>query len=166
VAGAEKGRPSCDIRRNGTYASECSYRPFGRIVQRARRQIIALVAEHNLPVMCEGREVVEDGGLISWGYHDKKFYLLDVLRKRLNYPELRRAVIDQAQRFGVTNILIEGFGYPAHSGSAGRRSDGRHRLRPSGRHRQADASARPDCAVREWQCPLAATKALGAGLHQ
>jgi predicted phage terminase large subunit-like protein len=43
----------------------------------------------------------------TWGYHDKKFYLLDVLRKRLNYPELRRAVIDQAQRFGVTNILIE-----------------------------------------------------------
>jgi phage terminase large subunit-like protein len=30
-----------------------------------------------------------------------------VLRKRLNYRELRRAVIDQAQRFGVTNILIE-----------------------------------------------------------
>jgi predicted phage terminase large subunit-like protein len=27
--------------------------------------------------------------------------------KRLNYPELRRAVIDQAQRFGVTNIIIE-----------------------------------------------------------
>jgi predicted phage terminase large subunit-like protein len=43
----------------------------------------------------------------TWGYHDKKFYLLDVLRKRLNYPELRRAVIDQAQRFGVTNIIIE-----------------------------------------------------------
>jgi predicted phage terminase large subunit-like protein len=43
----------------------------------------------------------------TWGYHDKKFYLLDVLRKRLNYPELRRAVIDQARRFGVTNIIIE-----------------------------------------------------------
>jgi predicted phage terminase large subunit-like protein len=43
----------------------------------------------------------------TWGYHDKKFYLLDVSRKRLNYPELRRAVIDQAQRFGVTNIIIE-----------------------------------------------------------
>jgi predicted phage terminase large subunit-like protein len=43
----------------------------------------------------------------TWGYHDKKFYLLDVFRKRLNYPELRRAVIDQAQRFGVTNIIIE-----------------------------------------------------------
>jgi putative ABC transport system substrate-binding protein len=33
VAGAGNGRPSCDIRPNGAYASECSYRPFGRIVQ-------------------------------------------------------------------------------------------------------------------------------------
>jgi predicted phage terminase large subunit-like protein len=43
----------------------------------------------------------------TWGYHDNKFYLLDVFRKRLNYPELRRAVNDQAKRFGVFNILIE-----------------------------------------------------------
>jgi ABC-type uncharacterized transport system substrate-binding protein len=33
----------------------------------AWRQIIALAAEHNLPVMYEGREFVEDGGLISYG---------------------------------------------------------------------------------------------------
>jgi putative ABC transport system substrate-binding protein len=33
----------------------------------ARRQIVALAAEHRLPVMYEGREFVEDGGLISYG---------------------------------------------------------------------------------------------------
>jgi putative tryptophan/tyrosine transport system substrate-binding protein len=33
----------------------------------ARRQIIALAAEHRLPVMYEAREFVEDGGLISYG---------------------------------------------------------------------------------------------------
>jgi putative tryptophan/tyrosine transport system substrate-binding protein len=33
----------------------------------ARRQIIALAAKHNLPVMYEGREFVDDGGLISYG---------------------------------------------------------------------------------------------------
>jgi putative ABC transport system substrate-binding protein len=33
----------------------------------ARRQITALAAEHNLPAMYEGREFVEDGGLISYG---------------------------------------------------------------------------------------------------
>ena len=43
----------------------------------------------------------------TWGYHDKKFYLLDVFRKRLNFPELKRAVRDQAARFNVTNIIIE-----------------------------------------------------------
>jgi putative ABC transport system substrate-binding protein len=33
----------------------------------ARRQIIAIAAEHRLPVMYEAREFVEDGGLISYG---------------------------------------------------------------------------------------------------
>jgi putative ABC transport system substrate-binding protein len=33
----------------------------------ARRQIIPLAAEHHLPAMYEGREFVEDGGLISYG---------------------------------------------------------------------------------------------------
>jgi putative tryptophan/tyrosine transport system substrate-binding protein len=32
-----------------------------------RRQIIALAAEHGLPVMSDAREYVEDGGLISYG---------------------------------------------------------------------------------------------------
>jgi putative tryptophan/tyrosine transport system substrate-binding protein len=33
----------------------------------ARRQIVALAAEHRLPVMYEAREFVGDGGLISYG---------------------------------------------------------------------------------------------------
>ena len=43
----------------------------------------------------------------TWGYKKKRFYLLDVLRQRLDYPRLKRAVCSQAKRFLPTNILIE-----------------------------------------------------------
>jgi predicted phage terminase large subunit-like protein len=43
----------------------------------------------------------------TWGVHDRCFYLLDVFRKRLNYPDLKRAVSDLAQRFRASSILIE-----------------------------------------------------------
>lgn len=37
----------------------------------------------------------------------KKAYLVHVYRKRVEYPDLRRAVIDQAKLFGAKNVLIE-----------------------------------------------------------
>jgi len=43
----------------------------------------------------------------TWGCKDKDLYLLHVFRKRLDYPELKRAVRDLAARFEATNILIE-----------------------------------------------------------
>ncbi len=43
----------------------------------------------------------------TWGINDRKIYLLHVLRKRLNYPELKRAVIDQRQAHAATVVLIE-----------------------------------------------------------
>lgn len=43
----------------------------------------------------------------TWGVKDQKFYLLDVFRKRLNYPDLKRAVKDLAGRYKATTILIE-----------------------------------------------------------
>ena len=43
----------------------------------------------------------------TWGVLDGRFYLLDVLRKRLDFPDLKRAVINQAQRFKPNVILIE-----------------------------------------------------------
>jgi predicted phage terminase large subunit-like protein len=43
----------------------------------------------------------------TWGYKREHAYLLNVLRKQLNYPELKRAVGEQAQAFGATTILIE-----------------------------------------------------------
>jgi len=43
----------------------------------------------------------------TWGVSQKRLYLLDLLRLRLDYPALRRLVKSHAESFGVTNILIE-----------------------------------------------------------
>jgi len=43
----------------------------------------------------------------TWGISEKKFFLVDVLRARLEYPDLKRAVATQAMRFKPRNILIE-----------------------------------------------------------
>lgn len=43
----------------------------------------------------------------TWGVKASRFYLLDVLRKKLDYPNLKRAVIEQRSQFNPTVILIE-----------------------------------------------------------
>ena len=43
----------------------------------------------------------------SWGIKGKDIYLLHVLRKRMEYPELKRAVREQCQAFDATVVLIE-----------------------------------------------------------
>jgi predicted phage terminase large subunit-like protein len=43
----------------------------------------------------------------TWGQKDRRLYLIHVLRKRLNYPELKRAVREQWQAFDANVILIE-----------------------------------------------------------
>jgi predicted phage terminase large subunit-like protein len=43
----------------------------------------------------------------TWGVKDRHLYLLHVLRKRLGYPELKRAVREQAEAFSPQTILIE-----------------------------------------------------------
>ena len=43
----------------------------------------------------------------TWGVKENHVYLLQVTRKRLGYPELKRAVREQAEAFGAKTILIE-----------------------------------------------------------
>ncbi len=43
----------------------------------------------------------------TWRLRENHLYLVDVFRKRMNYPELKRAVLDQAQRHKPTTVLIE-----------------------------------------------------------
>jgi len=43
----------------------------------------------------------------TWGVKDKNVYLLGLLRQRLEYPALKRAVRDQQNLYRATEILIE-----------------------------------------------------------
>lgn len=52
--------------------------------------------QHNDPSVC-----------ITWGINPEGLYILDVFRARLNYPELLKAVYEQARIFNVNTILIE-----------------------------------------------------------
>ncbi len=43
----------------------------------------------------------------TWGVRDRRYHLLDVFRRRMEFPDLKRAVRDLAVRFGPQIILIE-----------------------------------------------------------
>jgi predicted phage terminase large subunit-like protein len=43
----------------------------------------------------------------TWGQKNKKLFLLNVLRRRMDYPELKRTVCENARTFSASNILIE-----------------------------------------------------------
>jgi predicted phage terminase large subunit-like protein len=43
----------------------------------------------------------------TWGVYDRHYYLLDVVRQRLNFPDLKRKVLAQADKHEPCIILIE-----------------------------------------------------------
>jgi hypothetical protein len=43
----------------------------------------------------------------TWGIRGKDLYLLHVLRRRMEYPELKRAVREQCEAFAASVVLIE-----------------------------------------------------------
>ena len=43
----------------------------------------------------------------TWGYCDGRWYLLDVLRQRLDYPDLKRAVLRLARKWRPDYVIIE-----------------------------------------------------------
>ena len=43
----------------------------------------------------------------TWGISKSHFYLLDVFRERLEFPELKRKVVQLAEKYNVNEILIE-----------------------------------------------------------
>ena len=43
----------------------------------------------------------------TWGAKDKHAFLIGLFRRRLEYPELKRAVLEQQRQFGANVVLIE-----------------------------------------------------------
>ena len=46
----------------------------------------------------------------TWGVIKNEFHLLDVYRKRLEFPDLQRAVIAQQQRYDARAVVLEAIG--------------------------------------------------------
>ena len=46
----------------------------------------------------------------TWGFRDDRWYLLDVCRRRLDYPDLRDAVIRLRQQWAADKVIIEDAG--------------------------------------------------------
>lgn len=52
-------------------------------------------------------ELSDYSAMTIWGVNGKEIYLLHVLRRKLNYPDLKRTVIETAQQFAASTVLIE-----------------------------------------------------------
>ncbi|AIF81234.1 hypothetical protein I862_03370 [endosymbiont of Acanthamoeba sp. UWC8] len=43
----------------------------------------------------------------TWGLKENNFYLLDIFRDKLNYPELKKSILQQQQKHNAIGIIIE-----------------------------------------------------------
>lgn len=56
---------------------------------------------------CKGTKLSDYSVCTTWLIHNGKYYLLDVVRERLLYPDLRRRVVDHAKSYAASVVLIE-----------------------------------------------------------
>ncbi|HKT23695.1 MAG TPA: hypothetical protein VJR04_03775, partial [Terriglobales bacterium] len=54
-----------------------------------------------------GSAATGNGRPNGWGMRGGLIFLLHVLRRKMEYPELKRVVVEQAQLWGAKNVLIE-----------------------------------------------------------
>jgi phage terminase large subunit-like protein len=77
-----------------SYAANERPDPFDRIVQ-------------SWDTANKATELSDFSVCTTWGIKGKDLYLLHVLRRRMEYPELKRAVREQGDAFGASVVLIE-----------------------------------------------------------
>ena len=52
-------------------------------------------------------ELANFSACTTWGLKDQRMYLLDVFRRKLNFPDLKRSVRELANRYNAAVVLIE-----------------------------------------------------------
>ena len=77
----------------GRYDPEALDRNFDQIVQ-------------SWDTANKASELADYSVCTTWGLRKGHFYLLNVFRKKLSYPDLERAVREQHGLFGAATILI------------------------------------------------------------
>jgi predicted phage terminase large subunit-like protein len=82
---------------------------FDRVVQSwdTANKASQLSPHPNPPPHATRRRGREGRGCTSWGMKGKDLYLLNVQRKRMEYPELKRPVREQCEAFEASVVLIE-----------------------------------------------------------
>ena len=94
---------------------------FKRYANTSRPQTFDLVFQ-SWDTTNKATELSDSSICTTWGRKGKDLFLLHVLRKGLEYPELKRILRTQAEEFGAKNVLIEdkSFRNSANSGSESR----------------------------------------------
>ena len=68
----------------------------------------ALPSKAGTPPLAKTSELNDYSVCTTWGVERENYYLIDVFRRRLNYPDLKRAIVSHAERFDADKIVIEG----------------------------------------------------------
>ena len=100
------------------FAAQYQQNPQPRAGLIVKREWITFYDRHDLPQNFEqvvqswdtankDSELANYSVCTTWGKTNQHMYLLDVFRRRLNFPELKRAVRDQASHHNADVVLIE-----------------------------------------------------------
>ncbi|MGB9408722.1 MAG: phage terminase large subunit [Terracidiphilus sp.] len=81
-------------------------REWIRYYETARRRDMECVLQ-SWDTANKGGECNDYSVCTTWGTREGNFYLLDVFRKRLNFPDLKRAALDLFREYAPSKLLIE-----------------------------------------------------------
>jgi len=107
-------------RRIGLYnfSSQYQQRPIPLSGNLVKREWLRSYSPENLPrrllrivqswdTAAKTSELNDYSVCTTWGVDGDNYYLMDVFRRRLNYPDLKRAIVAEGERFRADDIVIE-----------------------------------------------------------